>query len=704
VNPPLDSRTWIVLPFENVARASDLDWLRDGSANLLYLDLSRWSDIRVIDDERVADLLREQSFAPGRALSLTEGLAIARRAGARQLVMGDVLRAGSRVALVAKVFDASDGKRLRSVREEVAVPDSMFAVFSKLARSILDVAPPTGANVGALRTVSVDAYKEYLAGVRALNAFDLPIANWHLGRAVELDSTFALAHYKLAMSLMSGSGRDTNGRRHAERALRLSGGLPSRERTLIKAYAFFPRDYAAMCATLAPLVRADSSDVDALYGMADCLYHDNLIVPTPGDSTRFQFRGSWNESFRLFRRVLELDPTYHLAYQHVVDGYLQNERQGRPLQSNASWMAFVQRQGDSLHLVPMPMVFVSAAYDSGFAELGRSRSRERNLRAALAIAREWIAAAPAEPRAHRAAARAHSALGELAAAEQHLRRGMQNLGSADSMMTSIELFDLSYRQFRFEGLSRFADSLIAAGPVGPDLPWGAVPRAFTGRFSGVDSIERRAPNASAALVEYRRQLWRAAVGLPADSAVALEQLLPGSASTTVRIRPSLSIALRAPRTKWPAFDSASYLDLKRRAAAAIARNDTASLRLAARALDSAAHAGSREFLPDRGFSMVSAESYLALQDSVNALKMVRWVLDTAVKVTPFNSNVDYAAGFGFSMPRIMLLRADLAAAMGRADEARVWYKRLLDLWANADPEFQPLIDRIRRALLALGAA
>src|SRR5687768_16326782 len=109
VNPPLNSRTWIVLPFENISRTPDLDWLRDGSVNLLYLDLSRWSDIRVIDDERVADLLREQSFAPGRPLTLTEGLAIARRAGARQLVMGDVVRAASRVALVAKVFDAGDG-------------------------------------------------------------------------------------------------------------------------------------------------------------------------------------------------------------------------------------------------------------------------------------------------------------------------------------------------------------------------------------------------------------------------------------------------------------------------------------------------------------------------------------------------------------------------------------------------------------------
>ncbi|HEY9519737.1 MAG TPA: hypothetical protein VIQ98_10755, partial [Gemmatimonadales bacterium] len=56
--PPLDARTWIVVPFENVTRAPDMDWLEDASVNLLYLDMSKWNDIKVIDDERVADLIR----------------------------------------------------------------------------------------------------------------------------------------------------------------------------------------------------------------------------------------------------------------------------------------------------------------------------------------------------------------------------------------------------------------------------------------------------------------------------------------------------------------------------------------------------------------------------------------------------------------------------------------------------------------------
>lgn len=39
VNPPLDDRTWIVVPFDNLANNSEVDWLRGASVNLLYLDL-----------------------------------------------------------------------------------------------------------------------------------------------------------------------------------------------------------------------------------------------------------------------------------------------------------------------------------------------------------------------------------------------------------------------------------------------------------------------------------------------------------------------------------------------------------------------------------------------------------------------------------------------------------------------------------------
>src|SRR5688572_28153128 len=190
VNPPLDDRTWIVVPFDNIAKAQDVDWLRSASVNLLYLDMSRWRDIRVIDDERVADLLRETpEVTSAQAMSLNSGLAVARRAGAGRLVMGDLLKVGNRTRITAKIFNVRSGQRVRSVSEETSVADSVIPLFGQLAQRILNVAPPQGANVGALGTASVEAYQEYLAGIQALNRFDVKEARARLEKAVQLDTT-----------------------------------------------------------------------------------------------------------------------------------------------------------------------------------------------------------------------------------------------------------------------------------------------------------------------------------------------------------------------------------------------------------------------------------------------------------------------------------------------------------------------------------
>ena len=69
-NPPLDRRAWIVVPFTNVMKSQELDWLRDASVNLLTLDLGRWTDVHVVPDKRVGDLVRELPTGRDAALTL----------------------------------------------------------------------------------------------------------------------------------------------------------------------------------------------------------------------------------------------------------------------------------------------------------------------------------------------------------------------------------------------------------------------------------------------------------------------------------------------------------------------------------------------------------------------------------------------------------------------------------------------------------
>src|SRR3989338_6919181 len=80
--PPLDERTWLVLPFTNTARNAEAELIGAASVNLLYQELSRFTDIHVISDDHVADLVRRGAPALGDRIGLATGLDLARRAGA----------------------------------------------------------------------------------------------------------------------------------------------------------------------------------------------------------------------------------------------------------------------------------------------------------------------------------------------------------------------------------------------------------------------------------------------------------------------------------------------------------------------------------------------------------------------------------------------------------------------------------------------
>lgn len=723
VNPPLDDRTWIVVPFDNLARNADAEWLRNASVNLLYLDMSRWQDIRVIDDERVADLVRETTeAAKTQQLSLTAGLAVAKRAGAGKLVMGDVVKLGERTSVTAKIFDVRTGQRVRSVKEDALVQDSVMSLFGKLAQRILNVAPPEGARLGAIGTTRTDAYQEYLAGLSALHRFELSEAKRRLTRALALDSTFALAHYKMAVVIGWDDPNDPAYARHAARAARFQAGLPTRIRNLITGIAHqAAREWKEACAVFSGVVRADSADVDGWYGLGECLFHDGAVEMVGGDSSHMRFRADWQSSIRAFRRVLELDPQYHLAYQHIIDALSVERKNGSDCESTPQrcifFASYVIRSGDSLVMTPVRANDVSKLRQQGDSYWA-AQSRRRNLAEAERVGREWMRVAPAESRARDALAGVFVAQGRLEAAQTLLHGSTASASLVEEARRTLSRMEIAYKLGDGSEARRLYDSVRTAnGPLpsgGPQRLGNAISGyavAF-GRFTEWDSLVSAGmtqQNAPPLVQHYRQLATRAALGgSPNDEFPTVERDLfaqvngtRGATAATRVIAVSLMYWLRGPRQVWPALDT-TMRDVKLRPAIALARSDTIALRAAARSLDSLLSRLASDGGNDTGFTLAGAEAYLALHDTASALKTVRLGLDSAMATSPYfpvQSNGITAVVYA---PRLMLLRADLAAARGFRPEARIWYQRFIDVWAAAVAEFQPMVARARHSLEALG--
>jgi TolB-like protein len=726
VNPPLDDRTWIVVPFDNLAKAEDVDWMRGAAVNLLYLDMSRWRDIRVVDDERVADLIREVPEANTASMSLNAGIAVAKRAGAGKLVMGDVLKLGSRTAITAKVFDVRTGQRLRSLREEAPVQDSVMPLFGKLARRILNLAPPSGAQVGALGTSRVDAYQEYVSGLEAMNRFDLRQARAKLTRAIAMDSTFALAHFKLATVIGWMDPGEPARRTHAATAARLQAGLPPRERALITGMLLQTTgDWTASCDQYEALVAKDSSDVEAWYGLGECLYHDQTVSPVPGDTTRMRFNADYDHAIRAFQKVLQLDPSYHLAYAHIVD-ILTAERHAaachRPEASArcfTNYQAFLIRSGDSIIAEPAMLPRDSVALRQQAERFLATQSRRRNLQAAHDAATAWVQASPAEQRGRGDLAHIRLLQGRVLSADSLYQSLTEPSGTwIEEMRRQLDRMEIAFKLGRGVEAIRLYDSLRAAPFVIPN-PQGGIRlgnaiagygSAF-GRLAEFDSLviaNMRQQGAPPLAQLYQRHQLRAAIGAPTDSIIIVERIVfdtvfktRGPSVATRQILGSLMLAPRLPRAPWPAIDT-SLRDSRLLPARALFLKDTVALRAAARRLDSTVALLARTGTADSAFAIIAAEVHLALGDSVAALRSVRLMLDSVLPTTPLFPTNQGGNSVVVIMPRMMLLRADLAAAAGGREEARTWYRRFIDLWSTAVPELQPIVARARQALAALG--
>ena len=417
-DPALRRMSYLIVPFDNQTGNRELSWLREGSVNMLTLNLSEWRDLSVVDYERTLDLLEEADIGEGERIGREEALRLARRAGVWTTVLGVISRGRQdSISVTARAYDVATGGEVQV--EEVSAPATADprGIFDSLSRKLLDLAnaPELVIEHAQKTSTSLEAYRAYLSGVKALNSFDLDSADAALRRAVAADSTFALAYYKLA--LLRGWRKqlgDTSDVHFSRLAARYAGRLPERERMLVDAHLALSEGIQASMvgetdeakrrlsdaqAKYGALVVRDSTDAEVWYGLGDAYFHE--------PATGMEYAQQMNQSMRAFQRTLALDSTLHLAYPHLLAMYT------FPGNENGQ---IILRSDSLVVLTPeLRQQFGQAAIDSA-----RRQARTR----ALATAQHWVMHDPNAKESHEALANAYAVAGDYAGAAAALRAAM----------------------------------------------------------------------------------------------------------------------------------------------------------------------------------------------------------------------------------------------------------------------------------------
>jgi tetratricopeptide (TPR) repeat protein len=232
------------------------------------------------------------------------GLEIARRLGAGRYILGSVHAAGGSLRIQAQLYEEGDDA-LRPIAQATAEGDStsLFALVDMLSAQLL-VSGDRGqgtrlARTAAVTTASLPALKTYLDAERNLRAarFDSAVAGFQA--ATTLDSSFALAYYRLAVASVW-TGRTGLLAPSISRALALANRLGERDRALLAAFADLARGTPdAAERQYRAILEKYPDDLEARFQLANVLFSYNAPRGRPPGEAREHYD-----------RVLEVDPEF----------------------------------------------------------------------------------------------------------------------------------------------------------------------------------------------------------------------------------------------------------------------------------------------------------------------------------------------------------------------------------------------------------
>jgi DNA-binding SARP family transcriptional activator/TolB-like protein len=335
-----------VLPF--VTRDDSLAHWREGLMDLVSINLGGIPGLRALDGRTVLARWREAVRDPDVPSSAT-ALEVAERAGGRYAVAGSVIAQGPDLLLTAGVHELA-GRRMLGTAKARGPADSIFTLVDHLTLEILRLIPGgdrrerARIDLARVNTASLPALMAFLEGEVRFRRSQFESAAKAYGRAVEADSTFALARYRL------GNSRQwfwTDWTRAVPDPLapavgRFVGRLPPREAAMFRAFQLRDEDVSAARDLLEEEARRHPEDAETWYQLGEFYHHSGekaLAPPGAGD--------------RALDRAIALDSTYSLPYIHRIESAIRGRDTAG---ADRLLRTFARLAPDTRHLVQLRLL------------------------------------------------------------------------------------------------------------------------------------------------------------------------------------------------------------------------------------------------------------------------------------------------------------------------------------------------------------
>jgi tetratricopeptide (TPR) repeat protein len=360
-----------VFPFTDRGAAAQ-DVSGEAMAILLATKLDGGAGWRSIDPNALLAQYRPGDSHP----APVDAARLAERLGATYFVLGDVVRTPGSVYVGAALYDARTGEPVSTRVGAQGTSAAVFELVDSLATRLLvgrrDEPAPQLARLASITTSSLPALKEYLEGEAKLRAGQYVDAADHFERAARIDTTFALAYYRLAWAHSWNTVRDDG--RPLELAARYGTRLPERFRLTLDAVSARRRgDVIGAERLFRQVVARWPDDFDANYELGDLLFHGN---PQQGRDAA--------EAREPLERAASLDPTRSAEALYHLISIASLQRRRDAVDSLAMRFLLLHPEG-ALSITVRPIVALLRRDTVRIAQVGKELAR-LPLRDALRVA------------------------------------------------------------------------------------------------------------------------------------------------------------------------------------------------------------------------------------------------------------------------------------------------------------------------------
>jgi serine/threonine-protein kinase len=288
-----------VLPF-SVRGSPQLAYLGEGIVDLLSRNLDGVDDLKAVDPGTVLSALTKNGVTTAGGV---EGRDVVRGIGAGTYITGSVVATGPTLRIQASLHENGDESPPRAQVSVEGDTTQVLWLVDRLSAELMVKRRPGPVHrltqTAAVTTQSLPALRAFLEAERNLRNGKPDTAIAGFQRAIEEDSTFALAHYRLAVAA-GWAERHALSTDAVRRALATSQRLGDRDRRLLLAYAAFRRGAPNEAEQQYRAILEDyPDDLEAEFQLADVMHQYNPLRGRPRIEAR-----------ELFDRVLAFDPGF----------------------------------------------------------------------------------------------------------------------------------------------------------------------------------------------------------------------------------------------------------------------------------------------------------------------------------------------------------------------------------------------------------